>query len=73
MKLRRNVGRIDRALRFGLGSLFLYLGFIESTMIADQLARALLGGMGIMLIVIAIIAWCPFYFLIDYSSISEKA
>jgi hypothetical protein len=73
MKFRKNVGLIDRALRFGLGSLFIYLGFMEATIISDPLARGLLGAMGIGLVVIAIIAWCPLYFVIDFNTISEKS
>lgn len=73
MKFRRNVGLIDRALRFGLGSLFVYLGFAEGTLITDSLAGALLGGMGVLLVAIAIVAWCPLYFLIDFSTLNDKA
>lgn len=73
MKFKKNVGLIDRALRLGLGSLFIYLGFIEGAIISDPLASGLLGFMGIVLVVIAIIAWCPLYFLIDFSTLGEKS
>jgi len=73
MQIRRNVGTLDRALRFGLGVVFMYLGFYDSSLIRDSLSGALLGGMGMMLVFIAIIAWCPFYYLIGFNSLSEKA
>jgi len=73
MQIRRNVGTLDRALRFGLGVVFMYLGFYGSSLIRDPLSGALLGGMGVMLVLIAIVAWCPFYYLIGFNSLSEKA
>lgn len=74
MQFRRNVGTLDRTLRLGLGVTFLYLGFFDnSSFIRDALAATLLGSMGIMLVVIAAIAWCPFYHLIGFNSIGEKA
>jgi len=72
IKFKRNVNSLDRALRVGIGVPFMYFGFFNKSLIHDQLAGALLGGMGIMLVAIAIIAWCPMYYLIDFSTISEK-
>jgi hypothetical protein len=73
IKFRRNVNALDRTLRVGIGVPFMYYGFYDTTLIQDQLARALLGGMGFMLVLIAIIAWCPMYYLIGFSTISDKA
>jgi len=73
MVFRRNVGKIDRFLRFGIGTLFIYLGMIDGALVSDQLARGLLVGMGGMLVAIAFIAWCPLYFLIGYSTLGDKA
>jgi Inner membrane protein YgaP-like, transmembrane domain len=72
MKFRKNVGLIDRVLRTGLGSLFIYLGFLGGTLIHDPLAGALLGGIGVLFVVIAMISWCPLYNLIDFSTANEK-
>ncbi|KPL27415.1 MAG: hypothetical protein AMJ72_09060 [Acidithiobacillales bacterium SM1_46] len=72
MRIRRNVGPLDRALRFGLGVVFIYLGFYDASLIRDPLSGALLGAMGVMLVFIAIIAWCPFYHLIGFNSLSER-
>jgi len=73
IQFKRNVNPLDRALRVGIGAPFIYLGFYDKSVIHDQLASALLGGMGVMLVAIAVIAWCPMYYLIDFSTISEKA
>lgn len=72
-KFRRNVSNLDRSLRFGIGVPFMYFGLYDTSLIRDQLASALLGGMGLMLVVIAIIAWCPMYHVIGFSTIGEKA
>lgn len=73
IKFTRNVNTLDRMLRVGIGVPFMYYGIYDSALVQDQLARAMLGGMGFMLVLIAIIAWCPMYYLIDFSTISEKA
>jgi hypothetical protein len=72
MSFKRNVGALDRILRFGIGSMFVYLGFFNQALINDQLAGTLLGVFGLMFIGIAAIAFCPFYAMIDFSTVREK-
>jgi hypothetical protein len=67
-----NVGTLDRILRFGIGAVFVYLGFFDRTFINDQLASILLGVFGVVFIVVASFAYCPFYSLIDFSTVREK-
>jgi len=72
MTIRKNVGLLDRILRIGIGSLFIYFGLVDHTLIKDSLAGVLLGGMGGMFILIALIAYCPLYSLIDFTTVREK-
>lgn len=73
MPFKKNLGSLDRILRFGIGSMFVYFGFFNHTLIQDQLASTLLGVFGVAFIVMAIIAYCPFYALIDFSTVREDA
>ena len=72
MTFRKNVGLLDRILRLGIGSLFVYFGLIDHSLIKDPLAGVLLGAMGGMFILIALIAYCPLYGLIEFSTVREK-
>ncbi len=72
MRICRNLGPLDRTLRFGLGIIFIYFGFFNRWLISDHLAGLALGFMGTLLTLVAVIAWCPFYQLIDFNTLSEK-
>jgi uncharacterized MAPEG superfamily protein len=73
MRFHKNLGPLDRTLRFGLSAIFMYFGFFNRAVITDPLAGALLGGSGAVLFIIAAIAWCPFYQLIDFNTLNEKS
>lgn len=72
MQYRKNLGILDRGLRFMIGSLFAYFGFIDHSIIKDVLAGALLGGMGVIFMATATLAYCPMYVLIDFSTVRDK-
>jgi len=73
MHFQRNLGPLDRTLRFGFSAIFIYFGFINRSLITDPFAGILLGASGVMLFIIAAIGWCPFYHLIDFNTLNEKS
>jgi Na+/pantothenate symporter len=72
MRIQRNLGPLDRTLRFGLSAIFVYFGYFNHSVITDLVAGALLGTAGVILFVVAAVAWCPFYQLIDFNTLQEK-
>lgn len=73
MRICRNLGPLDRTLRFGLGVAFVYFGFFNRWLVDDHFAGVLLGCMGTIMIVVAAVGWCPFYQLIDFNTLNEKS
>jgi hypothetical protein len=72
MKFKRNLGLVDRVLRTGVGLAMMYAGFVNQSLVADDVARLALGVMGIFMIAIALIGWCPMYGVIGFSTCSHK-
>jgi hypothetical protein len=72
MMFKRNIGFIDRILRTGIGLGMMYVGFLGQHLVADYVTRMVIGGMGVFMIVIAIIGICPMYALIGFSTHSQK-
>ena len=68
MKFKRNLGLLDRILRTGVGLVMVYVGFYDQGLVADHVARLVLGAMGIFMILIAVIGVCPMYALIGFST-----
>ena len=71
MAIKKNVGLVDRILRFGAGLMMIYFGFIDTTVIPDQIAAVLLGVLGIIFLLTAIFSVCPFYNLIGLNTCSN--
>jgi len=71
MTIKKNVGLADRILRFGAGLMMIYFGFINTTIIADQVAALLLGILGIIFLLTAVFSSCPFYNLIGLNTCSD--
>jgi hypothetical protein len=72
MKFERNVGLIDRILRAGIGAAMIYVGFLNPTLVADHVARMVLGGMGVIMIVVATVGICPMYSAIGFTTAPAK-
>jgi hypothetical protein len=68
VQIKRNLGTVDRVLRGGISLLMLYFGFFSDYFVTDIVTRVLLGGMGIALMTVAIVAYCPGYALIGFST-----
>ena len=74
MKIRRNLGAVDRAVRITISIVMIYVGLFDSTFLSDPPAGIVLGIFGAMSLVVAMIGNCPFYTLIglDTSRCSIK-
>jgi len=66
------MGLVDRGIRFVIGSLFVYFGFFDHSLIKDTFAGALIGIMGAIFIAVSLAAYCPAYVLIGLSTIRRK-
>lgn len=68
MPFKANVGKVDRVLRVLVGGLFIYLGFFAGDIIANQMLRYILGGLGIINVATALIGFCPIYTLANINT-----
>lgn len=67
----RNLHTIDRILRIVIGSVLVYIGFIDGTIITNELLSILLGLFGGVNIVAGIVATCPVYKIAGISTYSR--
>jgi len=65
----KNMGLLDRGIRLIVGSLFIYFGFFDRSVITDPFSGALVGIVGIVMMVASMFAYCPAYVLIGLSTI----
>jgi len=72
MAIKRNIGFIDFGIRLCVSLIMLYFGFINESLINDQVARLTLGIFGGLSLLIAAVGFCPFYLLIGYTSCPQK-
>lgn len=63
MRLQRNIGTFDMILRLGISVIMLYLGFIDRGIIDDALSSNIIGALGVLNLVVALIRHCPLYSL----------
>ncbi|MBK7105701.1 MAG: DUF2892 domain-containing protein [Ignavibacteriae bacterium] len=61
--MQKNVGGIDKNIRFILGVSIIIIGYLNNTW---------LGAIGIVPIFTALIGWCPFYVPLKLSTLSKK-
>lgn len=61
VSLKKNMGTVDRIIRIITGIIFVYLGFINQGIIANQTINIFLGLFGLVSLISAIFAFCPMY------------
>lgn len=66
MKLKRNMGPTDQAIRAGMGAGLLYLGPIAHVLTSDVMSRALLALVGLLTLASASIGYCPLYHIAGF-------
>lgn len=68
MKLKRNMGEIDRLLRAAMGIGLIYLGPISHMVTSDPMSGALLAALGVLTVAAAVFGWCPLYQISGFST-----
>lgn len=62
--MKKNIGRFDQVLRIGISVGLIYLGFFDFTrIVTDPLSGYVLGFFGVASLFVAIIRFCPLYYL----------
>lgn len=62
-QMKKNIGRLDQIIRTGISLSFIYAGFIDEDLIYDPLTSNMIGTIGTILLVVAIVRSCPMYTL----------
>ena len=57
----KNVGRLDQLLRIGISLGLIYVGFINEEIITDVLSSYVIGAIGILNLIVALVGFCPLY------------
>ena len=64
----KNLGRLDKICRGGLGALAMYVGLFEASAIGDPMLAMLVAGFGLLNVVSAAAGWCYVYQLAGIST-----
>ena len=70
--MKKNVNRIDQAIRFVVAAVCLYYGFIDNSLIQDDFLAFAVGVFGVLNLMPAIMRFCPFYHLANISTEPHK-
>lgn len=72
MKIKQNLGVLDRILRIGISVAFIYFGFFDNPLVTDPTAGIILGLFGVGNMIVALVGNCPMYTLINFSTYYES-
>ncbi len=61
MSFEKNIGTLDMVLRIGLSAAAIYAGFINADIINDSLSSLVVGILGVLNLVVALVRFCPLY------------
>ena len=70
--MKTNVGRLDQILRAGISLILVYIGFIDKTFINDPLSSNIIGIIGILNLIVAIVRYCPLYVVAGINTCPAK-
>jgi hypothetical protein len=73
IKYERNLGRFDRVLRAGVSFLMIYYGFVSHYLISDEIARLVLGVIGVLHLIVVFAAFCPLYAVVGFNTAVQKS
>lgn len=71
MKIKQNLGLMDRIFRIGISSFMIYLGFFDHSIINDEVAEIILGVFGTGILLSALVGNCPLYEVIGLNTRSH--
>ncbi|MDH4100949.1 MAG: DUF2892 domain-containing protein [Nitrospirota bacterium] len=72
LAFKKNMGSIDRVIRFLVGVILIAVGFFKQEVIGDTLYAILLGIFGIINLGSSFMSYCPFYHLADVDTTKTK-
>lgn len=72
MKINSNLGRIDRVARLLVGVAFIYLGFVNTDLITNEVIRYVMGGFGVINVISSIMGFCPLYSVANIDTRSKE-
>lgn len=72
MTVKQNIGGFDRILRIGISLVMVYFGFINESIITDEVAGSILGIFGLASLLVAVIGVCPLYSVIEFNTCNSK-
>lgn len=64
----KNVGTLDRLIRFLLAIILFYVGFLQNPYIVEESSKMALGILGLLPLVTATFRMCPLYSLVGIST-----
>ena len=67
-----NIGRFDQILRIGISAGLIYVGFIDRSIIDDSLSSNIIGSIGVINLIVALIRFCPLYVIADINTCNDK-
>jgi len=68
MKLKVNMGIIDRSFRLLVGLILIYIGFINQELVSSEILRYILGVIGVINIISSLAGICPIYMLANINT-----
>ncbi len=72
MKIHRNVGLVDKALRVPLAAVLIYLAFFDHHLISSDTLRYVVAILGIANLIAVTTNFCPFYLIVDLNTCSRR-
>jgi hypothetical protein len=68
LNIRRNVGTLDQVLRLGISGMMIYFGFIDTQLVADTFSAHVVGVLGVINAIVAVVRFCPLYAVADITT-----
>jgi len=68
----KNIGRFDQVLRLGISMGLVYIGLIDEQFIKDPLSSYIIGTVGVVNVIIALVRFCPLYVITGISTCSHR-
>jgi hypothetical protein len=68
-----NVGRLDQFLRICISVALIYIGFIDENIIHDPLSSNIIGTVGVLFLIVALVRFCPLYTLTGINTCHKKS
>ncbi|HQU14679.1 MAG: hypothetical protein B7Z66_15755 [Chromatiales bacterium 21-64-14] len=61
LRIQQNIGRLDQAIRLVVSSAMVYYGFLNRSLIPDHFSGMVVGVLGSLNVVVAVVRCCPLY------------